>query len=476
MSSNKKPLFMVGLPTNGEHSFLFTQFMLGTAWPVNFGMEFRAVPGQEVGDARNILVQEAVNIGCKYIMFIDEDVIGPQNGVIKLLYLMENHPEWTMAGGVYPTKSIPPQPLIFTEWAQGAYWGWKMGELVKVLGAGCGFNMFRVSDLVAMTEPKEYERRNPWNGTPMVVREWFKTSAWYTPSDKGMIREGHTEDSWFYMMAERAGLQCWIDTSVWCRHYDKTTGAAFEVPTESMVAKKPEPWTNSPRQVNLGAGGNLSPYEINVDLRTGPLMNFRADVRQLPDDWGGQFDHAHADHVLEHMSWVDTLKVLSEWVRILKPGGTLEINVPDLKVAFDLLADDKYTNQLWGMIYGDQGHEMWNQGPYGGYDPAPAVGDEYPPERFLPHSFEHNAHKAGFTASYLGKLLWDAGLEAVEAETAGYNLKVVGRKPELDAPAPEVAPIVVELAPEAAQDGAASPAAEAVIDGQTTHSPEPEPA
>lgn len=482
MSSNIKPLFMVGLPTNGEHSFLFTQFMLGTAWPTNFAMEFRAVVGHEVGDARNILVQEAISRGAKYLMFIDEDVIGPQNGVRKLLYLLQNHPEWTMAGGLYPTKSIPPEPLIFTEWGQGCSWGWKLGELVRVKGTGCGFNMYRVADLAAMTEPKEVERRNPWNGTPMVVREWFKTDKWYTEGPSGVAAEGHTEDSYFYVMAERAGLQCWVDTGVWCRHYDKFTGAAFEVPLESQVAVKPDCWNHEPLMVNLGAGGNLSPYEVNVDLRAGPGINFRCDVRQLPDDWGGKFDAAHADHVLEHMSWVDTLAVLREWARILKPGGVLTVNVPDLKVAFDFLSEDKYSNQLWGMIYGDQGHEMWQQGPYGGYDPAPAdAAGEYPPGRFLPHSFEHNAHKAGFTAGYLGKLMYDAGLVSVEGETEGYNLKVVGRKPESETPAPSVMPAPLleitppspnghEHAPEAAQDGGASPAPEAAASEQTISS------
>lgn len=38
----------------------------------------------------------------------------------------------------------------------------------------------------------------------------------------------------------------------------------------------------------------------------------------------------YASHVLEHFSHRDTNRVLAEWYRALRPGGTLILNVPDL--------------------------------------------------------------------------------------------------------------------------------------------------
>ena len=41
------------------------------------------------------------------------------------------------------------------------------------------------------------------------------------------------------------------------------------------------------------------------------------------------FDIVYASHVLEHIPWYQVQTVVEEWVRILKPGGALEIWVPD---------------------------------------------------------------------------------------------------------------------------------------------------
>ena len=41
------------------------------------------------------------------------------------------------------------------------------------------------------------------------------------------------------------------------------------------------------------------------------------------------FDLVYASHVLEHIPWYKVEEVVKEWVRILKPGGVLEVWVPD---------------------------------------------------------------------------------------------------------------------------------------------------
>ena len=43
----------------------------------------------------------------------------------------------------------------------------------------------------------------------------------------------------------------------------------------------------------------------------------------------GYADLVRASHVLEHYSWRDTVAVMSEWARVLKPGGVLQIAVPN---------------------------------------------------------------------------------------------------------------------------------------------------
>ena len=41
------------------------------------------------------------------------------------------------------------------------------------------------------------------------------------------------------------------------------------------------------------------------------------------------FDLIYASHVLEHIPWYQVQDVLKEWVRLLKPGGQIEVWVPD---------------------------------------------------------------------------------------------------------------------------------------------------
>lgn len=43
----------------------------------------------------------------------------------------------------------------------------------------------------------------------------------------------------------------------------------------------------------------------------------------------GTSEVIYASHVLEHIPWYKTAEVLVEWVRVLAPGGRLEIWVPD---------------------------------------------------------------------------------------------------------------------------------------------------
>ena len=76
-------------------------------------------------------------------------------------------------------------------------------------------------------------------------------------------------------------------------------------------------------RLNLGAGHVECPGFIAIDAKAGKLaypLEYATD----------SVDEIRASHLLEHFSFDDTLKVLREWVRVLKPGGRLRVAVPDL--------------------------------------------------------------------------------------------------------------------------------------------------
>jgi SAM-dependent methyltransferase len=79
--------------------------------------------------------------------------------------------------------------------------------------------------------------------------------------------------------------------------------------------------------LNVGCGEDLHSDAINIDLR--PVGDLVADVTDLPYQ-DGSVDELRALDVLEHFSEFDYPSVLTEWARVLKPGGRLIVRVPNL--------------------------------------------------------------------------------------------------------------------------------------------------
>lgn len=92
-------------------------------------------------------------------------------------------------------------------------------------------------------------------------------------------------------------------------------------------------------RLNIGCGKRIEKGWINIDkygswCKEAPDVD--ADIRALPFP-DGYADEAKAIHVLEHFYLWETHEVLAEWVRVLKPGGKLAIEVPCLDKVVDFL-------------------------------------------------------------------------------------------------------------------------------------------
>ena len=79
--------------------------------------------------------------------------------------------------------------------------------------------------------------------------------------------------------------------------------------------------------INLGCGNNKQPEEIGVDIIDGPCVDIVADLNHYPMP----FDSTSADiirssHCFEHLD--NTVALMEDIHRILKPGGLLEFTVP----------------------------------------------------------------------------------------------------------------------------------------------------
>lgn len=81
--------------------------------------------------------------------------------------------------------------------------------------------------------------------------------------------------------------------------------------------------------LNLGSGTNRKQDYISVDKYC-PEADEHWDLTQrLPLD-DESVDNIYACHVIEHFSRAEWDSMRRDWVRVLKPGGSIEIICPDI--------------------------------------------------------------------------------------------------------------------------------------------------
>lgn len=86
-----------------------------------------------------------------------------------------------------------------------------------------------------------------------------------------------------------------------------------------------------PVLLNLGSGprGKNDRHWVNVDGFSDRNVHFVLDFGRHLAFSDATFDGVFSEHVFEHFTLADAQKLASEIVRILKPGGTLRVIVPD---------------------------------------------------------------------------------------------------------------------------------------------------
>ncbi|HEX7012851.1 MAG TPA: class I SAM-dependent methyltransferase [Steroidobacteraceae bacterium] len=120
------------------------------------------------------------------------------------------------------------------------------------------------------------------------------------------------------------------------------------------------------------------------------------------------FEIIYASHVLEHIPWYKTERVLADWVRTLVPGGRLELWVPDgLKICRAFVeAETNGTREFhrdgWWRFNPDRDPCVWASGRIFSY--GDGTGRRNHP----------NWHLALFSFRHLEQLLKRAGCSRVE--------------------------------------------------------------
>jgi predicted SAM-dependent methyltransferase len=135
-------------------------------------------------------------------------------------------------------------------------------------------------------------------------------------------------------------------------------------------------------RLHLGCGKTRLEGYTNVDCVPGAAVDVVADVTRLPFE-DGSVESILAEHLIEHLTFYEFNQAMYEWYRLLKPGGVLILECPDLAEICSRFAQsdlyDQYTSHLGGwpliaQIYGHQRgfskEEEMSQVHKSGYTPA----------------------------------------------------------------------------------------------------------
>lgn len=186
------------------------------------------------------------------------------------------------------------------------------------------------------------------------------------------------------------------------------------------------------RRLEIGPGSEVIEGFETLNVVSGPNVTYVGNASRGLAFGSQTFDVVYASHIIEHIPWYQVEESVVEWVRILKPGGALQVWTPNgLKIAnafveAELNGSTAFHKDGWWRFNADHDPCRWAAGRCFSYGDGTGKGDH------------PNWHRALFSPRYLKCLFEKAGLvnvrEMDRSEVRGYdhgwiNLGVAGEKP-----------------------------------------------
>ncbi len=180
------------------------------------------------------------------------------------------------------------------------------------------------------------------------------------------------------------------------------------------------------RKLEIGSGSKRIQGFETLDIKWARNVDYVLDASMPMPFKDDTFEIVYTSHILEHIPWYKVEDTLKEWTRIIKPGGHLELWIPDgLKICQVVLSAEQGLEETipdgWCVRNPESSPYLWAAGRlFWGANPG------YP-----------SWHRALFTPRYLKALFEKVGLADVrklESERVrGYdhgwiNLGMIGTK------------------------------------------------
>jgi predicted SAM-dependent methyltransferase len=105
-------------------------------------------------------------------------------------------------------------------------------------------------------------------------------------------------------------------------------------------------------KLHLGCWHRHIPGWVHVDLCDMPHIDHQHRIDQLPFIADGAAELIYCSHAFEYFDRQQAVAVLAEWHRVLAPGGTLRLAVPDFEALITVYQQNGQIEKVLGPLYG----------------------------------------------------------------------------------------------------------------------------
>jgi predicted SAM-dependent methyltransferase len=107
-------------------------------------------------------------------------------------------------------------------------------------------------------------------------------------------------------------------------------------------------------KLHIGCGARYIPGFIHIDARKLPHVDHVATADKLDMFQANSVDLIYACHILDHLGRNELDVVLTEWYRVLMPGGILRVAVSDFEKLVEVYLKTRDLKLLLGPLLGRQ--------------------------------------------------------------------------------------------------------------------------
>lgn len=228
----KKPNLAILMPCSGRY------------WPPEMGIAMAtlqfppavshvllATKGQRRDEARCDLLQQAIDLGAEYALFLDDDNPPPPDTVLKLTHAMENaDDDVAIVAGIYTSRSEPAFPFVFGSDGQ-CMWKWKAGQVFECDRIATGCMLIRLSALAGISKPWFRDIK-----TMEEINAYWEYAKGYSWGDRTYCFE-MTDDIYFCWKIREAGFRILAHGGVLPGHWDDQ-GNCYRLAPDSYPMRK----------------------------------------------------------------------------------------------------------------------------------------------------------------------------------------------------------------------------------------------